>query len=64
MGMELYKVSRDKFELDEGDHQLAFPCCVCRHRYGTDKEEPCIRCDWNMACKNDDELPHDPVSAK
>ena len=56
MGLETYQVARDHFEPDENTH-LAFPCCACRHRHGTDKEEPCIRCDWNLGAKPDDELP-------
>ena len=56
MGLETYHVARDHFEPDENTH-LAFPCCACRHRHGTDKEEPCIRCDWNLGAKPDDELP-------
>ncbi len=55
MGLETYQVARDHFEPDENTH-LAFPCCSCRHRHGTDKEEPCIRCDWNLGAKPDDEL--------
>lgn len=56
MGLETYQVARDRFEPDENTH-LAFPCCACRHRHGTDKDEPCIRCDWNLSAKGDDELP-------
>ena len=57
MGLETYQVARDHFEPDDDSTHLAFPCCACRHRHGTDKEEPCIRCDWNLAAKGDDELP-------
>ena len=56
MGLEIYKVSRDHFEPDDGG-RLCFPCNACRHRHGTDKDEPCIRCDWNLGAKDDDELP-------
>ena len=56
MGLETYQVARDHFEPDENTH-LCFPCSACRHRHGTDKEEPCIRCDWNLGAKSDDELP-------
>ena len=55
MGLDLYKVRRDHFE-PEDDTGLCFPCCACRHRHGTDKDEPCIRCDWNLGAKEDDEL--------
>lgn len=57
MGLEAYGVIRDHFEAD--DHkpgELRFPCNVCRHRHGTDKDEPCIRCDWNICSKEDDEF--------
>lgn len=56
MGLETFQVARDHFEPDDNTH-LAFPCYACRHRHGTDKEEPCIRCDWNLGAKPDDELP-------
>ena len=55
MGLETYQVARDHFEPDDNTH-LTFPCCACRHRHGTDQEEPCIRCDWNLCAKPDDEL--------
>lgn len=60
MGLETYQVARDHFEPDDSTH-LAFPCCACRHRHGTDKDEPCIRCDWNLGAKGDDELPPNEV---
>lgn len=49
MGLELYIAHRDKFEADEpdGGFQLAFPCCVCKHRHGADMDEPCRSCDHN-----------------
>lgn len=50
MGLELHFANRDKFELEEpgvGGYQLAFPCCVCAHREGSDKDEPCRTCDHN-----------------
>lgn len=28
--------------------RLAFPCCVCTHRHGSDRDEPCIRCTNNL----------------
>ena len=34
----------DKFEFEESGHQFAFPCCVCIHRHGTDRDEPCRSC--------------------
>ena len=56
MGLEEYGgVKRDHFEPDH-ENGFCFPCCACKHRYGTDKEEPCIRCDWNMGAKPEDEL--------
>lgn len=49
MGLELYIADRDKFELADGPITggLSFPCCVCAHRYGSDKDEPCRTCDHN-----------------
>lgn len=58
MGLEAYSVRRDHFEPDDNTPGLCFPCNVCRYRHGTDKDEPCIRCDWNLNAKEDDELPH------
>lgn len=57
MGMDQYCVRRDHFELDDSGMYLCFPCSVCQHRHGSDKDEPCIRCDWNMGALPDDELP-------
>lgn len=49
MGLHRYVVRRDKFEFNDpgGGFRLAFPCCVCIHRDGTDQEEPCRTCDHN-----------------
>ena len=46
--MSLYYpiVSRDHFEAEETGN-LAFPCCCCVHRHGSDKDEPCRTCDHN-----------------
>lgn len=46
MSIESYIVRRDNFEADTDSH-LAFPCCVCVHRHGSDREEPCRTCDHN-----------------
>lgn len=49
MGLEAFVVQRDKFKLDESaEVHLAFPCCVCAHRHGTDRDEPCRTCDHNL----------------
>ena len=40
-------IATSKFEPDENSH-LAFPCCSCKHRHGTDKEEPCASCGHNL----------------
>lgn len=49
MGLKLYIVEKDNFELDESMEGLsfAFPCCVCAHRFGSDNEEPCLTCGHN-----------------
>lgn len=39
---------KDKFELDDRGFGLAFPCCVCVHCHGSDKDEPCISCGHNL----------------
>ena len=39
----------DRFEVDTAfETKLAFPCCVCTHRHGSDRDEPCIRCTNNL----------------
>lgn len=55
MGLESFVVPRDKFELDEPKGGLSFPCCVCKHRNGTDRDEPCRHCDHNLGAVADDE---------
>lgn len=40
--------NKDKFELDDKNFGLAFPCNVCVHRHGTDRDEPCISCGHNL----------------
>jgi len=40
---------RDHFQIDKAfETRLAFPCCVCVHRYGSDRDEPCCRCEHNL----------------
>jgi len=49
------EVRRDKFELDaEFETRLAFPCCVCVHRNGSDRDEPCAHCDRNLTAIPDE----------
>lgn len=49
MGLNDYAVPRDKFQLEEKHiNGFAFPCGECRHRHGTDSEEPCTSCDHNL----------------
>ena len=48
MGLDIYHVPHDFFEVDDGDGGgLAFPCCVCVHRHGSDREAPCRGCCHN-----------------
>lgn len=47
MGLTDHSVRRDKFEPEGGDLGMAFPCCVCTHRHGSDQAEPCRTCDHN-----------------
>jgi hypothetical protein len=43
---------RDRFTVDpEFETRLAFPCCVCIHRHGTDRDEPCIKCQHNLSAE-------------
>ena len=42
-------VIRNHFAVDPGfESRLAFPCCVCLHRNGSDRDEPCCRCENNL----------------
>lgn len=39
---------KDYFEVDRSfESVLAFPCCVCEHRHGSDRDEPCNHCEHN-----------------
>lgn len=46
MAYQFPVVARDKFEPDEEGH-MAIPCCWCKHRHGSDTQEPCRTCDHN-----------------
>lgn len=40
---------RNHFEIDPAfETRLAFPCCVCLHRHGSDRDEPCDKCEHNL----------------
>lgn len=40
---------RDYFKIDPAfETRLAFPCCVCLHRHGSDRDEPCNKCEHNL----------------
>ena len=42
----------DRFEVDKVfEAHLAFPCCVCVHRFLSDQDFPCIRCENNLHAK-------------
>ena len=42
-------IPRDKFELQElVTDGFDFPCGLCKHRHGTDRDEPCRTCDHNI----------------
>ena len=51
MGIEKYIVKNDKFEVDDNEFPLGFPCCACKYRRGTDQDEPCISCEHNLYYK-------------
>ena len=55
MGIDDYRVSRDKFELEDaqGMMQFAFPCSSCKHKHGSHSDEPCRTCDHNGAAVPD-----------
>ena len=54
MALNDFSVTRDKFEPENASAGLSFPCCVCAHRHGSDKDEPCRTCDHNAsACDTD-----------
>lgn len=38
---------RNKFD-PAFETRLAFPCCVCLHRHGSDRDEPCNKCEHNL----------------
>lgn len=61
MALNEYVVARDNFSLDEGHHDrgLAFPCSCCKHRSGTDRDEPCRSCDHNLNAESADEQLYD-----
>lgn len=48
MSLENHIVTRDKFEAEDLGSGLAFPCCVCINRHGSDRDEPCNACDHNL----------------
>ena len=56
MGIDEYRVPNDKFE-HEICNGLDFPCDCCKHRHGTDIEEPCLSCGHNLnsTCEDDTE---------
>lgn len=52
MSLEEYVTKgRDKFEPIVSKTGFAFPCSACKYRYGTDEEEPCRSCDYNINAK-------------
>lgn len=52
MGLDNYTTRRDHFEPEEYGN-LAFPCCVCIHRHGSDQDHPCRTCDHNAKSVDD-----------
>jgi hypothetical protein len=53
MALSDYIVKSDKFVFDEDDRigGLAFPCKICIHRHGSDRDEPCRSCGHNSNAK-------------
>lgn len=48
-GLKDWLCDGDKFEPEVGGiSRLDFPCCACRHRAGTDNDEPCRTCGHNI----------------
>lgn len=55
MGLEDYKVRRDKFELDSAERYFCFPCFCCKWKWkNNDTDEPCRTCDYNAGAVDDD----------
>ena len=49
MALADYEVVSDKFEPPAGSvGGFAFPCCCCRHRDGSQYEDPCSQCGHNL----------------
>jgi hypothetical protein len=51
MSLKDWSCDHDKFELHDvlgGPFEMSFPCCVCKHRFKVDTEEPCRSCGHNM----------------
>ena len=48
-GLQEWLTNNDKFEADEdGLTRMSFPCCACKHRNKTDRDEPCRSCGHNL----------------
>lgn len=58
MGLNDHHVVLDKFEFDEEKFAFFFPCCACKHRMGTDYEDPCRTCGHNTRCVRDEVPPN------
>lgn len=46
-------VPRDKFEPEYQGRGFEIPCCWCKHRHGSDDQEPCRTCDHNANAVED-----------
>ena len=40
-------VAGDHFEPEEHNIAFGIPCCWCKHRFGSDTQDPCRTCDHN-----------------
>ena len=53
MSLAEWTCDDDKFEPQEvGLTRLSFPCNACKHRDGTDSDEPCRSCGHNLNSKH------------
>jgi hypothetical protein len=51
MSLRDWSCDNDKFEPADdcrGLSRLHFPCCVCKHRDKTDRDDPCSKCGHNL----------------
>lgn len=51
MSLRDYEAASDKFEAEELDYGLGFPCCACKHQEKGTQIEPCRTCGHNICAE-------------